>query len=556
MSPRGSGGNLNVAEAIAAVLADAGVKDVFGLVGSGNFAVTNALVASGSRFIAARHECAAVAMADGYARVTGRTGVASVHQGPGLTNALTAVTEAAKARTPLLLLAADTTASAVRSNFRIDQMGLAASVGAVPERIHSAETAMDDLHRAFRTAVEQRRAVVLNMPLDIQATDLPERPHAGRWAGPDPVTPSRRSIELVTDLIQRSGRPIILAGRGAVIAKASGSVQELGDMIGALLASSANGNGLFATSEWGIGISGGFATPTAADLLREADLLLSFGASLNMWTTRHGSLVGERTRVVQIDVDADAVGRHTRADAALIADAHEAATALIAELNQRGYRSEGFRDEATAVRIAEGSWQKQPFEDGSTNTTIDPRSLSKWLDQALPQQRIVAIDSGHFMGWPAMYLRVPDASGFVFTQAFQSVGLGLASAIGASIGRPDRLTVACLGDGGALMAAGEFETIARLGLNMLVVVYNDSAYGAEVHHFGPSGHPLDTVRFPDTNFAALGEAVGAQGLIVRRVEDLKPVGDWLETRDRPLVLDAKITPDVIAEWLEEAFRAH
>src|SRR5690606_2668576 len=102
---------------------------------------------------------------------------------------------------------------------------------------------------------------------------------------------------------------------------------------------------------------------------------------------------------------------------------------------------------------------------------------------------------GNFMGYPAMFLDVPDDDGFVFTQAFQSVGLGLATAIGAAVARPDRLTVAALGDGGALMSVAELETAVRLGLGLLVVVYDDEAYGAEVHHFGPGGHPLDTVTF-------------------------------------------------------------
>ncbi len=160
------------------------------------------------------------------------------------------------------------------------------------------------------------------------------------------------------------------------------------------------------------------------------------------------------------------------------------------------------------------------------------------------------------MGWPAMYLSVPDPAGFVFNQSYQSIGLGLGAAIGAAVARPDRLTVAALGDGGAFMALGEFETAARLGLAMLIVVYNDAAYGAEVHHFAPQGHPVDTVRFPDTDFAALGRAVGARAATVRAPEDLAAVEGWLEDPEGPFVLDAKVTPTVVAEWLEDAFRAH
>ena len=196
------------------------------------------------------------------------------------------------------------------------------------------------------------------------------------------------------------------------------------------------------------------------------------------------------------------------------------------------------------------------YVDESGAGRIDPRTLSIGLDALLPPERTVVVDSGHFMGWPAMYLAVPDADGFVFTQSYQSIGLGLGTAIGAALARPDRLVVAALGDGGALMALGEFETAARLRLPMLIVIYNDAAYGAEVHHFGPVGHTLDTVRFPDTDFAALARAAGGEGVTVRRPSDLDAVSEWLDRRSGPLVVDAKVTPDVVAEWLEEAFRAH
>jgi thiamine pyrophosphate-dependent acetolactate synthase large subunit-like protein len=156
-----------------------------------------------------------------------------------------------------------------------------------------------------------------------------------------------------------------------------------------------------------------------------------------------------------------------------------------------------------------------------------------------------------------MYMQVPDEHAFVFTQSFQAVGLGLGSAIGAAVARPDRLTVAALGDGGALLSLSEFETVARLGLRMLIVVYNDAAYGAEVHHFGPHGHPLDLVQFPDVDFAALGRAVGLHGVTVRHRRDLGAVTNWLTSGDPPgMVVDAKVVPTVVAEWLEEAFRGH
>jgi len=547
---------VRVAEAVGRALVELGVEHVFGVVGSGNFEVTEALREAGATFVAARHECAAVCMADGYARVSGKLGVATVHQGPGLTNAATGLAEAAKARTPLLLLAADTSSPAVRSNFRVDQAALATSVEAVPERVHTAGSALDDLARAHRRAVAGRRTVALMLPLDVQRAEVPEGSTLRREVTPAPPAPSPAAVERAADLVESARRPAILGGRGAVLAGARPALEELGDRIGALLATSANGNGLFADSRWSLGISGGFASPTAARLLAESDLVLAFGASLNMWTTRHGTLVGTQTRVVQVDVEPDAIGARRPVELGLVGDATEAARALTAELERRGYRAGGRRTEETAARIAGGRWRDVPYDDATDEDTIDPRTLTIALERILPPERTLAIDSGHFMGWPAMYLPVPDPAGFVFNQAYQSIGLGLGAAIGAAVARPDRLTVAALGDGGAFMALGELDTAVRLGLPILVVIYDDAAYGAEVHHFVPKGFPPDIVRFADADLAAYGRAAGGEGVTVRRPADLGAVERWLVEPGGPMIVDAKVTPTVVAEWLEDAFRAH
>jgi thiamine pyrophosphate-dependent acetolactate synthase large subunit-like protein len=206
--------------------------------------------------------------------------------------------------------------------------------------------------------------------------------------------------------------------------------------------------------------------------------------------------------------------------------------------------------------IAAHGWAADPYDDASTDEWIDPRTLSIALEDRLPAQKAVAVDSGHFLGYPAMFLSVPDARAWVFPNGFQSVGLGLGNAIGAAIARPDRPTVAAIGDGGAFMALAEIETAARLGLKLLVLIYDDRAYGAEVHHFAPMGHDVSLVQFPDADLAAIARASGAQAATVRRTADLDIVDAWLaESEPGPLVLDAKVNPNICAEWLAEAFRA-
>ena len=161
--------SMRVAEAVGQGLAKLGADTVFGVVGSGNFHVTNALIAGGARYVAARHEGGATVMADAWARTTGRPGVVSVHQGPGTTNAMTGIAEAAERRTPLLVLAAE--APEIRSNFHVDVAGLAAAVGAVGERIYSPASALADVQRAYTTALG-RRTVILALPLNVQAAPV------------------------------------------------------------------------------------------------------------------------------------------------------------------------------------------------------------------------------------------------------------------------------------------------------------------------------------------------------------------------------------------------
>jgi thiamine pyrophosphate-dependent acetolactate synthase large subunit-like protein len=259
-------------------------------------------------------------------------------------------------------------------------------------------------------------------------------------------------------------------------------------------------------------------------------------------------------------------------DIGVVGDARATAEALLAALDESGAsaasaasagsaapgrvfpRGAGRRTPALAAEIAAGRWRDEPYEE--SRDWLDPRTLSIVLDDMLPEERIVCVDSGAFMGYPSMYLRVPDARGFVFPQAFQCVGLGLGCAIGAAIANPERLTVAAIGDGGLLMSLPDLETLGRVKPDMLVVVYDDAAYGAEVHHFRPMGIPVELAQFPPTDFAALAEAAGCRGVTARSTADLEQVREWLADRDRPLVLDAKVDPDICAEWLEEAFRGH
>ena len=424
------------------------------------------------------------------------------------------------------------------------------------ERVHTPATAREDTLRAVVKALRDRQTVVLSLPTDVQDAPFPGKvsPLALPPA-PGPLYPDPATVRALADAIGKAQRPLVLAGRGAVISGAEAALVALAERTGALLATSVCGHGLFAGDPWSVGISGGFSSPAAHALISESDLILAFGASLTQWTTKRGHLIAPGAVVAQVDVETAKLGYQMPVQLALHADARIAAEAILTELDARqvGIRT-GRRTAETRKRIDEGGNHTAPYRDTSSDRFIDPRTLSKAVDAILPKERVVASDSGHFCGWPPRFLRVPSARASCLSHSFQSVGLGLASAIGLAIANPGALAVLGAGDGGFLMSIADLETAIRLKLRMCILIYNDSSYAAEVHLYRRRGYSIDIVQFPDTDFAAMARGFGAQGVTVRTLDDLAPVRAWV-TEGAPgvLVIDAKIDPDLEADWHAEHF---
>jgi thiamine pyrophosphate-dependent acetolactate synthase large subunit-like protein len=547
-----------VAEVLAKDLAALGARRCFGLLGTANFKISHGLVQAGVELISARHEGNAASMGDAYAKATGELTLVSVHSGPGLTNAITGIAEAAKSRTPLLVLAGDVPTGNVKSNFYFDQAELVRSVGAVSERTYTPQSARSDLLRAVTRAMRDRQTVVLSLPLDVQDAKM-NGANAPLELTPMPgrLQPDQTDVRRLAEAISRAKRALILAGRGAVLSDAEESLIALGDHLGALLATSICGHGLFADNPWSVGISGGFSSPVADELISESDFILGFGVSLTQWTTKKGKLIARGATVAQIDIEAPKLGYQMPVQFALLGDAKATAEALLAVLKQNGAAQSGRRNDRTRERIRAGDNHHSPYPDESSAQYIDPRTLSKALDDILPKDRVVASDSGHFCGWVPRYLRVPNAKASCLSHSFQSVGLGLASAIGLAIANPGKLAVLGAGDGGFMMSIADLETAIRLGLRMCILVYNDSSYAAEVHYFRRQGYSIDIVQFPETDFAAIARGYGARAATVRTLADLDEVRTWVrEGAPGVFLIDGKINPNLEADWHAEHFPSH
>ncbi|MEI4273860.1 thiamine pyrophosphate-binding protein [Klenkia sp. LSe6-5] len=538
-------------EALGAVLHSLGVTTVFGVLGDGNLRFAVAARAAGIGYLAARHEASAVAMADAYARARGQVGVATVTTGPGVTNAVTALMEAVRSQTPVVLLTGAASTSMEDYPQLMDQEAMAKSLGVGVVRFRSSRYLPTDLASALRRAARERRPIMFSVPVDVQEDEVGDCPRAVPPASPGVVVPDRPTIEQVAGLIRASNRPVILAGWGAWLAGAGEALRRLGERTGAVLTTTALTKGFWAGERASVGVSGGFASEEAATILGRADLVLAFGASLNRWTTRGGRMFPDAV-VVQVDTSVAAFEHYLRGVVPVVGDAGATAELLLECLGDLPAAST-FAHEIDDERFTTAR-NGDPFTDASTETTIDPRTLTVHLREHLPPNAVVVQDSGAFVGFPGSYYEPARPGGYLFVQGFQTMGLGLALGVGVAAADPDALPVTLVGDGGLLMSLGELETIIRQGTPHLVVVYNDSAYGAEVHIGGHHGFDTDIVRFPDTDFAATARALGGEGFVVRGVADLEPLSTWLEDPRGLLLLDCRTEAHIASPFLGEVFK--
>lgn len=536
------------ARTLGRILADRGIEYAFGVVGGGNILTVAGLTGSGIRYISARHEGGAMAMADAYHRVSGRVAVCTTSHGAGLTNTATALAEAAKHGSGVLVICGDAPTSGLRRH-DVDQSASAGLLGARVLRVDDPATAGQVVAAAVDLARAESRPVVLSVPGDMVTADVAVQVPAGTGVLSH-ATAEPPELGAVLAAVAGARRPLLLAGLGAWRSGATKALIDLGERLGALYATTAMASGMFTGNRWSLAVFGGFAAPRAAALMADADLVIAFGAGLDPFTLHHGKLLHADATLVQIDVRPS---RHVeRIDLAVTADASCAASALLDAINARQLPRSGWRD--AIVGLDEGAgWDHEPYRDAEEPDRIDPRTLTHALGELLPSERTIVLDGGQFIEWPFRYWTAADPAGLAFMgAAYQTIGLGFAGAVGAAVGRPDRLTVAALGDGGALMGLPELETLIRTGLSALVVVYDDAAFGFEVHMYGPQGADLRTASFTDTDFAGIARAMGAMALTVRSTKDLWIVRSWsAQGRPGTLLLDCKVARGVVAGFLTD-----
>ena len=343
---------MKVGEAIAATLVAEGVDTVFSLLGDANMEVLVALGGHGVRIVECRHEAAAMAMADGYARASGRLGLCAVTAGPALAHTFTPLTSAVRIGSPVVVLTGPRARDDPAERQNLDHQGLARLTGAGYLAISNPDTVVERVRGVVDQALATRTPVVLDVPIDLQKQEHPwpvEPREAAAWQRPQRIAPDPAVVAEAARILAGAERPVLIAGEGAVRSGARAELLELGERTGALLATALNARGWFDGEEFDAGVAGLYSRPEVVELFTQSDCVVSFGASMNRYTTMEGYLFPEAT-FVQVDIKPPAPMPSGDVAACYVqADALRAAQALLGALG--GVRNEGYRTDDVAKRL-------------------------------------------------------------------------------------------------------------------------------------------------------------------------------------------------------------
>ena len=536
------------------VLADAflneGVTDCFALLGDANMHFATRLSDRGCRLVTVRHEHCATSASMAYARVTGEVGVSTVTCGPGLTQLMTALPAAVRARIPLVVLAGEAPLSKLWYNQAIDQAPFVEACGARYVPLHDAKTMPRRVRDAFLQARTERVPVVLGVPFDIgesEWTGDDDLPAPSRELMPElaPMPPAEADLERAAKAIESAERIVVMGGLGAL--GAGSELRRLAERIGALTATTLPARGLFHDDPFSLNVAGGFAHVAARECFAKADLVIAAGASLSSHNADAGKL-WPQARLLQIDVAPTAIvqGRHA-AQLHLRADARLAAEALLSRVRARtGWRTDAMAERIAATSVDDAAFPAQPG-------THDPRDVVAALDRAVPKDWFCVNSSGHCSFYAAQMHGRP-ADKFLTIREFGAIGNGIAYAMGAAAAlkrgpRSDERIVLIDGDGSLMMHVQELDTIRRERMAITIVVMNDRAYGSEIHKLRADGLSDAAATFGETDFAGIARGFGIEG---HRIDDLGALAGLVAATDGPAVWDVPVSDRVASPVIQRA----
>lgn len=535
-------------EAFVETLAAHGVTDMFGIMGSAFMDAMDIFAPAGIRLIPVVHEQGAGHMADGYARVSGRHGVVIGQNGPGISNCVTAIAAAYWAHSPVVIVTpeAGTMGIGLGGFQEANQLPMFQEFTKYQGHVTHPARMAEFTARCFDRALAEMGPAQLNIPRDYfygkVKVEIPQPRRLDRGAG------GEQSLNDAAELIAQAKFPVIISGGGVVIADAIDACKALAERLGAPVVNSYLHNDSFPANHplW-CGPLGYQGSKAAMKLLARADIVIALGSRLGPFGTlpQHGMDYWPRdAKIIQIDADHKMLGLVKKISVGICGDAKAAAVALTQRLAGRTLASDAMRTErADLIATEKAAWEKElddwtherdaysldmiaeqkherTFNGGHY---LHPRQVLRELEKAMPEDVMVSTDIGNINSIANSYLRFNRPLSFFSAMSWGNCGYAFPAIIGAKVAAPHRPAVAYAGDGAWGMSLMETMTCVRHNIPVTAVVFHNRQWGAEKkNQVDFYGHRFVAGELDNQSFAAIARAMGAEGIVVDRLEDVGP----------------------------------
>jgi acetolactate synthase-1/2/3 large subunit len=559
---------MKVGDVITEMLIAYGVKYVFGVPGGQTHPLYDGIHRRSDRIrhVLTRDECTASHAADTYARVTSLVGVCDATVGPGAIKLPSGIAEAYGSSTALLALAGDVPVGWSNLVDRgcaaqgVDQLPVFQSISKWRMRVVSKSHLPQVVRQAFAHAATGRPGpVVLTMPADIlrqpwesQDPDSFVFPRHGSFPCDRP-NPSLVEVDLAAKALVEAKRPVVVAGGGAAISGAFEELKALAEHLAMPVLTTVNGRGCITDDHpLAIGVVGGqYASEAANQVEREADLVLFVGCKSSQQTSFSWSLPDKSQRVVHLDVDGAEIGKIFRTEVGLVADAKATLAMMLQAVKERLPTPAEREDWVQRAQRSKAAWENElQSEVDATAVPIRPQYLMTEIGRRLGDEDIVVTDASQCVGWAVNYLPVRRAGRYhLFPRGSAILGFGLPAAIGARFAAQEGKVVLVAGDGGFAYASSDLSTLAKYGLNILVVVINNGAFGLNrLEEYLDHNQDYRDVEFAPANFALVAEGWGCKGIRVDQPGQLGIALDRAFATEGPVLVDVAtdgwVTPEV------------
>lgn len=550
---------MNTGDLLAELLIAHGVEYVFGAIGGQGYPLNDALHRrrNRARHIAVRDERSSSYAADGYARVSGKVGVCDAAFGVGVLKLPSGMAEAYNSSIPVLGILSNAPRDWMVWNERgataqgVEQVSPFTPITKGTFRVTTQQSLPDTVRYSFQLASAGRPGpVVFDVPADVFKEEWDGdpvhticNPRAGcfpPWrAHPDPA-----DAAAVASVLGGAQRPVIVAGGGVALARAWAALRSLAEGMQIPVATTISGKGVFADDHpLAVGVMGGqYGSEAANEVVAAADVVFLVGMKSSQQVTSAWTQPTRTQRIVHLDVDPAEVGKVFPIAAGMVADARAGLEALApACADVRPDRS-AWLSQAAACRRR---WQAViGAEMSDAATPLRPQHLMAQLQERLKPEDIVVSDASFAVGWVGAYLRaLRGGQRFLFPRGLATMGFGIPAAIGARFAQPEGKVLVVVGDGSVTYAIGEMAVLAKYGLDIIVVVLNNSCLGySKISEMLNYSGDYEEVDFPDTDFAMIARGFGCEGLAVKEPAELAAALEAAFAADGPVLLDVRVDP--------------